>query len=87
MVGEEQVLYSADLVILEAGADINFSEGRCHTQSTEYPPEFLRSLKASGLPLGELHLKVGCPVKYSATKFISLSRSVQRYPFDYLTYL
>ncbi len=59
--GDEYVLHSADSVTLEPGADEDYepdSQGRNHA----YPPEYLRSLKASGLPLGELHLKVGCPV-------------------------
>ena len=55
MVGEERCFISADSVIQEAGADQNIN-------SHPYPVEFLRSLNASGLPRGELKLKIGCPL-------------------------
>lgn len=54
MGGEARTYYSADRVILEKGSDRNGAEG--------YPVEFLRGLSASGLPLGELTVKVGCPL-------------------------
>ena len=44
---------SADSVVLEAGVDTDFQP---------YPIEFLNSLKASGLPLAQLALKIGCPL-------------------------
>ncbi|OJT14231.1 ATP-dependent DNA helicase PIF1 [Trametes pubescens] len=55
LAGEEQVFHSVDSIILEPGADQELD-------NDGYPPEYLRSLKASGLPLGELHLKVSCLV-------------------------
>ena len=55
MAGDETVFLSADTVITEAGADQP-------SNNAPYPVEFLRSLNSSGLPLGELHLKVGCPL-------------------------
>jgi hypothetical protein len=51
--GEETVLWSADNVDME------------HVQGNEallYPPEFLATLRASGLPLARLALKPGCPL-------------------------
>lgn len=45
MSGEEQVFYSADTVVQEAGAD--------HLKTSDvntFPIEFLRSLTVSGLP-------------------------------------
>lgn len=54
MPGEEHVYHSVDKVILEPGADPDNDPG--------YPSEYLRSLKTSGLPLGELRLKVGSPI-------------------------
>jgi ATP-dependent DNA helicase PIF1 len=56
MSGEEQVFYSADSVTQEAGADDKTSDVNM------FPIEFLRSLTASGLPPGELRLKLGCPL-------------------------
>ena len=51
--GQEQLITSADSVVLESGADGDFSP---------YPIEFLNSIKASGLPLAHLTLKEGCPL-------------------------
>jgi hypothetical protein len=51
--GDPHVLMSADSVELEN----NLMNGY-----QPYPPEYLNSLKASGLPLAKLVLKVGCPV-------------------------
>ena len=51
--GQETVLWSADNVDME------------HVHANEaqlYPPEFLATLKASGLPLARLALKPGCPL-------------------------
>jgi ATP-dependent exoDNAse (exonuclease V) alpha subunit len=52
--GEARTFFSADKVILEAGADDPLQESM--------PPEYLRTLDASGLPAGELRLKLGCPL-------------------------
>ena len=51
--GKEIVLFSADMVVTELGADAT---------AARYPVEFLRSLEAPGLPPGELHVKIGCPL-------------------------
>jgi len=51
--GDETVLYSADSIENEPGAD-DYQE--------PLPVEVLRSLKPSGFPPGELHLKMGCPL-------------------------
>jgi len=51
--GEEIIFFSADKVINELGAD---------AAMTRYPVELLRSLDAPGLPPGELHVKIGCPL-------------------------
>ena len=51
--GEESVLYSADKVVTESGADATVAR---------YPVEVLRSLDAPGLPPGKLHVKIGCPL-------------------------
>ena len=51
--GEEIVLFSADRVVTETGAD---------GTTMRYPVELLRSLDAPGLPPGELHIKIGCPL-------------------------
>ena len=56
MSGEEQVFYSADTVVQEAGADHKTSD------VNTFSIEFLRSLTVSGLPPGELRLKPGCPL-------------------------
>ena len=56
MSGNEQVFYSADSVTQEAGVDDETSD------VNTFPVEFLRSLTASGLPPGELHLKPSCPL-------------------------
>ena len=53
MPGAEAVFYSADSIESEPGAD---------SMQESIPVEFLRSLDASGLPSGELHLKPGCPL-------------------------
>jgi ATP-dependent exoDNAse (exonuclease V) alpha subunit len=50
--GEEIVFHSADTALTEEGLDNNF----------EYPTEFLNTVKASGLPLAKLCLKIGCPI-------------------------
>ena len=50
--GEEVIFHSADTALTEEGLDNNF----------EYPTEFLNTVKASGLPLAKLCLKIGCPV-------------------------
>lgn len=54
--GEDCFYPSADTVEVEDGADEEVIE------LPEFPPEYLRSLSPSGIPLGELHLKVGCPL-------------------------
>lgn len=54
MAGDETVLYSADTIITEPGADSDMRD--------DIPAEFLRAVTASGMPPGELHLKVGCPI-------------------------
>lgn len=54
MSGMERVYASVDAVVNEAGADAS--------DETPFPIEFLRSLSASGLPPGELHMKLGCPL-------------------------
>ena len=41
---------------------INSTENTCRQQPQVYSPEFLRSLKISDLPPGELKLKVGVPI-------------------------
>lgn len=51
--GEEIVLFSADRVVTELGAD---------AVAARYPVEMLRSLNAPGLPPGELRIKIGCPL-------------------------
>jgi ATP-dependent exoDNAse (exonuclease V) alpha subunit len=56
MSGEEQVYFSADKVVEEAGADGN-EDG-----DPPMPVEFLRSINNSSLPPGELAVKVGCPL-------------------------
>ena len=55
MPGEERTYYSANKVIREEGVD-------CNAQEQPIPVEFLRSITGSGLPPGELLLKVGCPL-------------------------
>lgn len=52
--GEERTYLSADSYEQESGADAN--------EPLNLPVEFLRTLNTSGLPLGELHLKTGCPL-------------------------
>jgi hypothetical protein len=56
MPGESTVFLSADSIEREAGADDENDPIEC------YPPEYLRTLRASGLPPGELHVKSGCPL-------------------------
>ena len=51
LVGEEKIYYSQDSVDTKDSMD-----------TTNYSTEFLRSVKANGLPLGMLSLKVGMPV-------------------------
>ena len=51
--GQESILWSADKVDME------------HTHENEallYPPEFLATLRGTGLPLARLALKPGCPL-------------------------
>ncbi|CDO77896.1 hypothetical protein BN946_scf184952.g8 [Trametes cinnabarina] len=62
MPGEVRTYYSADTVTFEPGADGAEIHQHRGPQDHPYPPEYLRSLRASGLPLGELRLKVGCPI-------------------------
>jgi len=52
--GEIKVYPSAD--------SIDLTEGNHRQQPQVYSPEFLRSLKISNLPPGELRLKVGIPI-------------------------
>jgi hypothetical protein len=52
LTGEEVVLFSADTVVTELGADAAMAR---------YPLEILQSLNALGLP-GELRVKIGCPL-------------------------
>jgi hypothetical protein len=54
MTGDVKIYYSADQVIRESGAD-----DESHLPVT---PEFLRAVKSSSLPPGELRIKVGCPL-------------------------
>ena len=51
--GNESTFYSADSVETDPGV---------FSQSVNIPTECLRSIEASGLPPGELHLKPGCPL-------------------------
>ena len=60
MSGEEQVFHSADSIVQEAGANDETAD-----PVNTFPVEFLRSLTASGLPPGELHLKPGCCENYA----------------------
>ena len=53
MSGDKMVFYSSDSVLYESGADM---------EHTEHSPELLQSLNPNGLPPGELHLKIGCPL-------------------------
>ena len=55
MPGEAESLLSIDSVTDEAGVDDGFS-------GSNIPPEFLRTLDPSGLPPGDLKLKLGCPL-------------------------
>lgn len=55
MTGEQRTFISADKITTEAGADdLQVNDAM--------PPEYLRSLDASGLAPGELFLKAGCPI-------------------------
>jgi len=54
MAGETHTFYSANEVIHEDGAD--------GPDDIPLTPEFLRSINASNLPPGELHIKKGCPL-------------------------
>ena len=51
--GEKTTLYSVDKVVTEMGAD---------PVNDAIPVEYLNTLEATGLPPGNLHLKVGCPL-------------------------
>ena len=51
--GEQQTFYSADAIETEPNV---------YTDSHNIPVEYLRSITASGLPPGELHVKPGCPL-------------------------
>ena len=51
--GEKTTLYSADKVVTERGADL---------VDDAIPVEYLNTLEATGLPPGNLHLKIGCPL-------------------------
>ena len=53
MPGQEFIFHSADSIKTEPGAD---------QDAEPLPVEFLRSMEASGLPPGELHVKPGCPL-------------------------
>ena len=55
MPGAKHTYYSVDKVIREQGVD-------CNAQEQPVPVEFLRAIIGSGLPPGELVLKVGCPL-------------------------
>ena len=52
--GEEHEYLSADKVEYEEGVDDPYRQA--------VPVEMLRAISGSGIPPGELHLKVGCPV-------------------------
>lgn len=47
------MLYSADKVVTKRGADL---------VDDAIPVEYLNTLEATGLPPGNLHLKIGCPL-------------------------
>ena len=51
--GAETILFSADKVVTKSGADAS---------TAQYPVELLRSLDTPGLPPGELHIKISCPL-------------------------
>ena len=51
--GEKTMLYSVDKVMTEMGAD---------PVNDAIPVKYLNILKVTGLPPGNLHLKVGCPL-------------------------
>ena len=51
--GHEYVFNSADSIEMEDGIS---------SEAAQIPVEYLRSIEASGLPPGELHLKLGCPL-------------------------
>ena len=51
--GQLKTFRSADKAIIEEGAD---------QIAAHYSTEYLNSINASGLPLAELNLKIGCPV-------------------------
>ena len=50
--GEEKIFHSADSLVTEEGVDSGF----------QYPVEYLNSIRASGLPLAKLTLKIGSPI-------------------------
>jgi hypothetical protein len=58
MFGDDIVVYSADSVVEERGADISLTE----SNTPPIPPEFLRSINSGSLPPGELKMKIGCPL-------------------------
>ena len=51
--GEPKIFRSADKAVIKEGAD---------QIEAHYSTEYLNSINASGLPLAELNLKIGCPV-------------------------
>lgn len=53
---DKRVYYSADNVVMEQGAD------GVSADENPFPVKFLHTLNASGLPPGELSLKIGCPL-------------------------
>lgn len=53
MPGDTQICHSADIITNGNGS---------HMSPAEIPLEFLRSMRARGLPPGELRLKIGCPL-------------------------
>jgi len=50
---KESIFYSADALETEPGV---------YSDSHNVPVKYLRSIEASGLPPGELHVKEGCPL-------------------------
>ena len=54
MTGDVKIFYSADQVIQESGTD--------NHHQLLLTPEFLRSVKSTSLPPGELRIKIGCPL-------------------------
>ena len=54
MPSDGKTFYSADKIIHEPGADDH--------SSSFITPEFMRSINSSSLSLGELNIKIGCPL-------------------------